>query len=197
MLGLPHLSGPAGCHVAPPDTGLFNSACWEQHAVIKKSSEQITKQSKSPLHQAIHIFVTTWALFLLCLLLPLPMGIPAYLGLDAAWICFLNSLLIAVVLCVVCPAMQLAQGLAAVLPDNFCEWRFNFSLAAEDRTRLNRLQLRTGLMLDDVEIAAETEMSHREKLICISTNVYAGFSPGQTIIMIHCSDLHVRLCDPD
>lgn len=40
VLGLPHLSGPAGCHVAPPDCGLFNSACWEQHAVIKKSSSE-------------------------------------------------------------------------------------------------------------------------------------------------------------
>lgn len=52
--------------------------------------------------------------------------------------------------------MQLAQGLAAVPPRPLQKWRFNFSLAAEDRTRLDRLQLRAGLMLDDVEIAAET-----------------------------------------
>lgn len=101
---------------------------------------QITDQSRahsrrSVVRQATHIFLTTWALFLLFLavLLLLPVGVPAYLGLNTAWICFLNSLLIAVVLCVACPATQLAQGLAAVPPDSFCEWRFKFSLAAEDR----------------------------------------------------------------
>ncbi|XP_037642317.1 probable G-protein coupled receptor 160 [Sebastes umbrosus] len=94
---------------------------------------QITDRSRahsrrSVAHQALHIFLNTWALFLvlLAVLLVLPVGIPAYLGLNVAWLCFLNSLLIAVVLCAVCPASQPAQGLAA-LPDSFCEWRFKFS----------------------------------------------------------------------
>ncbi|XP_073348225.1 probable G-protein coupled receptor 160 [Pagrus major] len=104
-------------------------------------NDQITDRSRahtrrSVVHQAVHVFLNTWATFLVflaVLFLP-PMGVPAYLGLNAAWLCFLNSLLIAVVLCVVCPASQLAQGLAAVPPDSFCEWRFKFSLAAEDKT---------------------------------------------------------------
>ncbi|XP_039672349.1 probable G-protein coupled receptor 160 [Perca fluviatilis] len=101
--------------------------------------DQITESihsRTSVVHQALHIFLNTWALFLgfLAALLLLPVGIPAYLGLNIAWLCFLNSLLITVVLCAVCPGSQLAQGLAAVPPDSFCEWRFKFSLAAEDRT---------------------------------------------------------------
>ncbi|KAK9538709.1 hypothetical protein VZT92_003861 [Zoarces viviparus] len=77
-------------------------------------------------YQAIHIFLKTWALFLffLAMILLLPVGIPAYLGLNIAWLCFLNSLLIAVVLCAVCPVSQVTQGLAAVPPDSFCEWTF-------------------------------------------------------------------------
>ncbi|XP_049889194.1 probable G-protein coupled receptor 160 [Epinephelus moara] len=104
--------------------------------------DQITDHSRahsrrSVVHQALRIFLDTWALFLaifLAVLLLLPVGIPAYLGLNVAWLCFLNSLLIAFVLCVVCPASQLVQGLATVPLDSFCEWRFKFSLAAEDRT---------------------------------------------------------------
>ncbi|XP_078120303.1 putative G-protein coupled receptor 160 [Sander vitreus] len=103
--------------------------------------DQITDESRAHskrnvVHQALHIFLNTWALFLgfLAALLLLPVGMPAYLGLNIAWLCFLNSLLITVVLCATCPGAQLAQGLAAVPPDSFCEWRFKFSLAAEDRT---------------------------------------------------------------
>ncbi|KAM8727068.1 putative G-protein coupled receptor 160 isoform 1-T3 [Acanthopagrus schlegelii] len=101
--------------------------------------DQITDQTraharKSVVHQAVHVFLNTWALFLvfLAVLFLTCVEIPAYLGLNATWLCFLNSLLIAVVLCVACPASQLAQGLAAVPPDSFCEWRFTFSSAAED-----------------------------------------------------------------
>ncbi|XP_059200132.1 probable G-protein coupled receptor 160 [Centropristis striata] len=103
---------------------------------IPPLNDQITNQSRahcrgSVVHQALQIFLNTWALFLvfLAVLLLLPVVIPAYLGLNVAWLCFLNSLLIAVVLCAVC-----SRGLAAVPPDSFCEWRFKFSLAAEDRT---------------------------------------------------------------
>ncbi|XP_042353067.1 probable G-protein coupled receptor 160 [Plectropomus leopardus] len=103
--------------------------------------DQITNKSgarcrRSVAQQALRIFLDTWALFLLFLavLLLLPLGIPAYLGLSVAWLCFINSLLIALVLCAVCPASRLAQGLAAAPPDSFCEWRFKFSPATEDRS---------------------------------------------------------------
>ncbi|KAM3604100.1 uncharacterized protein V6R79_006349 [Siganus canaliculatus] len=89
-------------------------------------------------HRAVRLFLNTWAsflAFLAALLLLLPAGIPAYLGLNCVWLCFLHSLLIAVALCAPCPALQLVQGLAAVPLDSFCEWRLKFSSAAEDRTR--------------------------------------------------------------
>ncbi|KAK5860215.1 hypothetical protein PBY51_021708 [Eleginops maclovinus] len=89
--------------------------------------DQITDHSRrSVVLQTLHIYLNTWALFLviLAILLLLPVEIPAYLGLSVAWLCFLNSLLIAVVLCAVCPASQLAQGRASVPPDSFCAWRF-------------------------------------------------------------------------
>ncbi|XP_039999704.1 probable G-protein coupled receptor 160 [Xiphias gladius] len=84
--------------------------------------------------QALRIFLDTWALFLILLavLLLVPMEIPAYLGLNVAWLCLVNSFLIAVLFCVVCPTSQLANGSAAVPPDSFCEWRLN--LAWEQRT---------------------------------------------------------------
>ncbi|XP_040911827.1 probable G-protein coupled receptor 160 [Toxotes jaculatrix] len=123
-------------------------SCAALHAVCTTPSiqnpqlkDQITDQSKthsrrSVVCQVLHIFLNTWALLLifLAVLLLLPVGIPSYLGLNVAWLCFLNSFVIAVVLCVVCPTLQLAQGLAAVPPDSFCEWKFKFNLAAEDRT---------------------------------------------------------------
>lgn len=108
-------------------------------------------------YQAAGTFLTTWALFLLLLavLLLLPVGIPAHLGMNAAWICFLNSLLIAVVLCGVCPGVQLTKGCASVPPDSFCEWRFKFSLAtAEDRTRLHEAKPHTELVSEDMDVAA-------------------------------------------
>uniref|UniRef100_A0A8C2Z0H9 Uncharacterized protein n=1 Tax=Cyclopterus lumpus TaxID=8103 RepID=A0A8C2Z0H9_CYCLU len=58
---------------------------------------------RDAVHQAIRIFLNTRAPFqcFLAVLLLAPVGIPAYLGLNTAWLCFLNSLLIAVVLCAV------------------------------------------------------------------------------------------------
>ncbi|GAA6236001.1 probable G-protein coupled receptor 160 [Lates japonicus] len=93
-------------------------------------------QRRSFVCQVLRILLNTWALFLIfpAALLLLPVGIPSYLGLNIAWLCFLNSFLIAVVLCVVRPTSQLAHGLAGVPPDSFCEWRFKFSSAAEDST---------------------------------------------------------------
>lgn len=82
------------------------------------------------------IFLDTWAYFLVFLFLHmvLPVDMPAYLGLNCAWLCFINSLLIGVALCVVNPSFELAQGLATVPPDSFCEWRLKFSLAADNMT---------------------------------------------------------------
>ncbi|XP_034559430.1 probable G-protein coupled receptor 160 [Notolabrus celidotus] len=102
----------------------------------QNTDKSTTLSGRDIVKQITHIFLSTWALFLffLAMLLLLPVGIPAYLGLNVAWLSFLNSILIAVLLCAVCPASQLMQGLAAVPPDSFCEWRFKFSLAAEDRT---------------------------------------------------------------
>uniref|UniRef100_A0A4W6E8F9 G protein-coupled receptor 160 n=1 Tax=Lates calcarifer TaxID=8187 RepID=A0A4W6E8F9_LATCA len=74
-----------------------------------------THPRRSFVCQVLRILLNTWALFLIfpAALLLLPVGIPSYLGLNVAWLCFLNSFLIAVVLCVVRPTSQLAHGLAA------------------------------------------------------------------------------------
>ncbi|XP_076601881.1 putative G-protein coupled receptor 160 [Chaetodon auriga] len=119
----------------------LHAGCSTQLLKNPPLKDQIADQSRlhtsrSVVYLAVHTFLNTWAPFLvfLAMLFLLPVGIPAYLGLNAAWLCFLNSLLISVVLCVVRPASQLAQGLATVPADSFCEWRFKFSLAAEDRT---------------------------------------------------------------
>lgn len=115
---------------------LLTLGCAALHAGTRLFKTPQKECCESVVHPALRIFLNTWALFLvfLAVLLLLPMGIPAYLGLNIAWLCFLNSLLISVVLCAVCPASQLTQGLAAAPADSFCEWRFKFSLAAEDRT---------------------------------------------------------------
>ncbi|XP_035025246.2 probable G-protein coupled receptor 160 [Hippoglossus stenolepis] len=123
-------------------------ACSVLHAVCSSTllenppeKNPITNQSRthsrrSIVCQVLSIFLSTWAplLIFLAMLLLLPVGIPSYLGLNVAWLCFLNSFLITLVLCVVCPTPRLAQGLAAVPADSFCEWRIKFNLAAEDRT---------------------------------------------------------------
>ncbi|XP_053294939.1 probable G-protein coupled receptor 160 [Pleuronectes platessa] len=123
-------------------------ACSVLHAVCSSTllenppeKNQITNQSRTRPRrtiacQVLSIFLSTWAPLLIFLagLLLLPVGIPSYLGLNVAWLCFLNSFLITLVLCVAVPAPRLAQGLAAVPADSFCEWRIQFNLAAEDRT---------------------------------------------------------------
>ncbi|KAM4552199.1 putative G-protein coupled receptor 160 [Odontesthes bonariensis] len=85
-----------------------------------------THSRGSFVQQAVCKFVLTRSLFLvfLAVLLLLPVGIPSHLDLNVAWLCFLNSLLVALVLCAVCPASQISLGLAAVPPDSFCEWKF-------------------------------------------------------------------------
>uniref|UniRef100_G3PXS9 G protein-coupled receptor 160 n=2 Tax=Gasterosteus aculeatus aculeatus TaxID=481459 RepID=G3PXS9_GASAC len=105
----------------------------------------ITDERKAPsrrdvAHQAVHAFLDTWAPFLLFLavLFLLPVGLPAHLCLNTGWLCFLNSLLIATVLCAVCPVSWITQGPAAVPPDSFSEWRFRFVLRTEgERHRAN------------------------------------------------------------
>lgn len=100
----------------------------------KIQAESGSRCGRSLTQQTTETLLSTWTplLLLLAVLLLLPVEIPAHLGLNAAWICFLNSLLIAAVLCVARPAVRSAQDLAALPPDNFCEWRLQFSLAAED-----------------------------------------------------------------
>ncbi|CAL8279455.1 unnamed protein product [Lota lota] len=77
--------------------------------------------------QALTTLLHTWAWFLVLLaallLLLLPVGIPGYLSLNVPWLCFLNSVLTAVVLSASCPASRLARGLAAFPLDSFCDWR--------------------------------------------------------------------------
>lgn len=108
--------------------GCFALDSWCRTKIFKNKSpqDQIVSQSGSQskkrlVHQATETFFTKWApfLFLLVILQLLPVGMPAYLGMNAAWICFLNSLLIAVVLCGMCPA----KDFVSLPPDSFCEWR--------------------------------------------------------------------------
>ncbi|XP_035489035.2 probable G-protein coupled receptor 160 [Scophthalmus maximus] len=120
---------------------LLTLGCAALHAVCKDhiTNQTSTHSRRSVVCQVLCIFLSAWApllvfLAVLLLLLLLPAGMPSYLGLNVAWLCFLNSFLIAVVLCVVGPTSQFAQGLAAVPADSFCEWRIKFSLAAEDGT---------------------------------------------------------------
>lgn len=102
----------------------------------KTRAEKGSHCRRSLIHQTTEILLSTWTPFLLLLavLLLFPVGIPAHLSLNGAWISFLNSLLIAVALCAVRPVTRSAQDLDAVPPDSFCEWRFKFSQAAEDTT---------------------------------------------------------------
>lgn len=108
--------------------GCFVLDSWCRIKIFKNASphDEIVSQSgthsrRHLIHQATGTFFTRWApfLFLLVMLPLLHVGMPAYLSMNAAWICFLNSLLIAVVLCGVCPA----KDFASPLPDSFCEWR--------------------------------------------------------------------------
>lgn len=92
------------------------------------------------------IFLDTWALFLLYLFFHIvtPVEMPSHLGLNCAWLCFANSLLVAVALCAVSPTSELAQGLAAVPPDSFCDWKKEFSLAKDLRHTLKAREMKNG-----------------------------------------------------
>ncbi|XP_041658945.1 probable G-protein coupled receptor 160 [Cheilinus undulatus] len=129
----------------------FHAGCITRKVKDQNTDQRKTLSRKNVVCQALLIFLNTWAwfLFFLSVILLLPVGIPTYLGLNVAWLSFLNSTLIAVLLCAVCPASQLAQGLPAVLPDSFCEWRFKFSLASEGSTCT--LQIHTGHREEEVK----------------------------------------------
>lgn len=58
---------------------------------------------------------------------------PSHLGLNSAWLRFLHSSLIAVILCVVSPVPQLAQDVLEAPAVSFCKRRFEFSSAAVDK----------------------------------------------------------------
>uniref|UniRef100_A0A8C6UXU5 Uncharacterized protein n=1 Tax=Neogobius melanostomus TaxID=47308 RepID=A0A8C6UXU5_9GOBI len=99
------------------------------------------------------MFFHTWALLLLFLFFQvvIPVKMPSHLGLNCAWLCFLNSLLIAAGLCVVNPAPELGQGLAAVPPDSICDWKTEFSLESDLR---NRCIVLTGAACSAVQFTA-------------------------------------------
>ncbi|XP_056149658.1 probable G-protein coupled receptor 160 [Lampris incognitus] len=98
------------------------------------SAEQPHPEPQSPgsparggvAYQVLLIFSKTWASFfiLLWVLLLLPMGIPDYLGLSVPWLCFLNSILIGVVLCACCPAWHAVHS-EMIPADIFCNWRLS------------------------------------------------------------------------
>lgn len=76
--------------------------------------------------QAVMTLLCSWAplLVLLAVLLLLqPVTIPGYLSMNVPWLCYLNSVLTAVVLGSSCPASRREQGLAAFPLDSFCDWR--------------------------------------------------------------------------
>lgn len=108
--------------------GCFALDSWCRTKAFKSAllQEQIASRGgghsrRHLIHQAIETFFTKWIPFLLLVVVLqlLPVGMPAYLSMNAAWICFLNSFLIAVVVCGVCPA----KDFVCLPPDSFCEWR--------------------------------------------------------------------------
>lgn len=82
------------------------------------------------------IFLDPWALYMAFVFFHVvsPMEMPSHLGLNCAWLCFLNSLLIALALCMVSPAAKLSQGTAAIPPDSFCDWRTEFTVVISVRS---------------------------------------------------------------
>lgn len=108
--------------------GCFALDSWRRWKVFRSPSlqDQIISQvgddyRRHVVHQAIGTFFTKWFPFLLLLVvLQLsPVGMPAFLSMNAAWIFFLNSFLTAVIVCGVCPA----RDSVSFPPDSFCEWR--------------------------------------------------------------------------
>ncbi|XP_037837986.1 probable G-protein coupled receptor 160 [Kryptolebias marmoratus] len=94
-------------------------ACTALFSLIRPfPKSQITNQRQTPcrrsfVQQTLQDFHHTWTPFLVFLAgLPfLPVGIPSYLDLNVVWLHFLNSLLVAIVLCAVCPFSQVLQDL--------------------------------------------------------------------------------------
>ncbi|KAM6918685.1 putative G-protein coupled receptor 160 [Xenentodon cancila] len=87
---------------------------------------------RSFVQQVLCTFFHSWTLFLvyLAFLFLVVVGIPSHLELNVAWLCFLNSLLVAVVSRVygcVHPTLQPSSGLVALPPDRFCEWKCSFT----------------------------------------------------------------------
>ncbi|KAM6948225.1 putative G-protein coupled receptor 160 [Aplochiton taeniatus] len=74
--------------------------------------------------QVLGVWLSNWAVFLvfICICLMVPVEIPAHLGLNVPWLCFLNSFLIGVASCSSATVSQTTEtpGLSTI--DSFCDW---------------------------------------------------------------------------
>ncbi|XP_061587044.1 probable G-protein coupled receptor 160 [Cololabis saira] len=96
------------------------------HCFYLSPDQNQTHCQRSFVQRVLCIFFHSWTLLLFYLAVLFLVGIPSHLGLNVAWLCFLNSLLAAVVSCVYgrfCATLQPSSGLVAVPPHCFCEWK--------------------------------------------------------------------------
>ncbi|XP_037538286.1 probable G-protein coupled receptor 160 [Nematolebias whitei] len=105
-------------------------ACATLFPLIKSLPRSQTTDQRQTLcrtfvQQTLQKFLHTWTPFLVFLAVFLchPVGIPSYLDLNVVWLCFLNSLLVAIVLCVACPSSPALQGLPKP-GGGFSDWSF-------------------------------------------------------------------------
>lgn len=78
---------------------------------------------KDIIGQSLWIFLSTWAFFIvfLAVCLVLPVGIPVFMGFNIAWVCFIHSFLVGVVVCTRWVVPPLTESPA--ITDYFCDWR--------------------------------------------------------------------------
>ncbi|XP_046884475.1 probable G-protein coupled receptor 160 [Hypomesus transpacificus] len=91
-----------------------------------KETKTDAKSKKDTIGRCLWIFLSTWVCFivLLAVILMLPDGIPAYLGLNVAWLCFTRSFIIGVFVCTRWSTPQLEE--CSAFSDYFCNWRLSF-----------------------------------------------------------------------
>ena len=88
-----------------------------------KETKTGARSKTDTIGQCLWIFLSTWVCFIvfLAVILMRPDRIPAYLGLNVAWLCFTRSFIIGVFVCTRWSAPQSEECLA--FSDYFCDWR--------------------------------------------------------------------------
>uniref|UniRef100_A0A8C2HWQ1 G protein-coupled receptor 160 n=2 Tax=Cyprinus carpio TaxID=7962 RepID=A0A8C2HWQ1_CYPCA len=112
------------------------------------------------LRRAMHSFLSTWASFLVLMIISplLQIEMHTHLQLNVIWLCFVNSFFVALALCGRSISSNSKKN--DTITDGFCSWYFCFTYGADERNygqqSNDRTQVKTKTMIHKIKIKKKT-----------------------------------------